>query len=252
MARFVQVANCNVRRTQAIIDPELCPDATWNGIMPHTPTFLMTDSSHFEVSYKINPWMTPETWRANEAQNRAHARAAQQELATALRQAGARVTIMEGVPGLPDMVFPANAAIVLNGRAMAARFRHHERQGEERHFFSKFMRLEEEGLLQDVARAPKGIWQEGAGDLHLGRLAATVLGGLRATVVLRCDCRDQGLFRGAGHSAGTRLGPILPPRYLLRSLKRRRNSLLPAGILQDVACRHQGPRSGGGSHRGKR
>ena len=132
--------------------------------MPHTPTFLMTDSSLFEVSYKNNPWMTPEAWRANEAQNRAHARAAQQDLASALRQAGARVTIMDGVPGLPDMVFPANAAIVLNGRAMTARFRHHERQGEERHFFSQFMRLRDEGVLWEVAYAPKGCWQEGAGD----------------------------------------------------------------------------------------
>ena len=108
--------------------------------------------------------MTPEAWRANEAQNRAHARAAQQDLAAALRQAGARVTMMDGVPGLPDMVFPANAAIVLNGRAMVARFRHHERQGEERHFFSQFMRLRDEGVLWEVAYAPKGCWQEGAGD----------------------------------------------------------------------------------------
>ncbi len=132
--------------------------------MPETPTFLMTDSSHFEVSYKINPWMTPEAWRLNEAQNRAQAREAQAALATALREAGARVTIMEGVPGLPDMVFPANAAVVLNGRAMAARFRYHERQGEERHFFDQFLRLKDQGLLWEVARAPKSCWQEGAGD----------------------------------------------------------------------------------------
>ena len=43
---------------------------------------------------------------------------------------------MDGVPGLPDMVFPANAAVVLNGRAIVARFRHYERQGEERHFLA--------------------------------------------------------------------------------------------------------------------
>ncbi len=124
----------------------------------------MTDSSHFEVSYKINPWMTPEAWRRDEAYNRANAREAQQQLAAALRQAGARVTIMEGVPGLPDMVFPANAAVVFNGRAMVARFRHYERQGEERHFFSKLMHLKELGLLTDVTQAPKTCWQEGAGD----------------------------------------------------------------------------------------
>jgi N-dimethylarginine dimethylaminohydrolase len=124
----------------------------------------MTDSSHFEVSYKINPWMTPQAWRANEARNRAEAREAQGMLAGALRAAGARVTIMDGVAGLPDMVFPANAAVVLNGRAMAARFRYHERQGEERHFLSEFIRLQDQGVLREVARAPKGCWQEGAGD----------------------------------------------------------------------------------------
>ena len=132
--------------------------------MSETPTFLMTDSSHFEVSYKINPWMTPEAWRENEAVNRAQARDAQRQLAAALRQAGARVTIMDGVPGLPDMVFPANAAVVLNGRAIVARFRHYERQGEERHFFAQLMHLKELGVLSEVARAPKNCWQEGAGD----------------------------------------------------------------------------------------
>jgi len=132
--------------------------------MSETPTFLMTDSSHFEVSYKINPWMTPEAWRRDEALNRAQAREAQRLLAAALRRAGARVTIMDGVPGLPDMVFPANAAIVLNGRALVSRFRHYERQGEERHFFSNFMRLKELGVLTEVSRAPKSCWQEGAGD----------------------------------------------------------------------------------------
>lgn len=132
--------------------------------MPETPTFLMTDSSHFEVSYKINPWMTPEAWRLDEAINRARARQSQRQLALALRQAGARVTIMDGVPGLPDMVFPANAAVVLDGRALVSRFRYHERQGEERHFFDQFLRLKDMGALTEVAQGPKGCWQEGAGD----------------------------------------------------------------------------------------
>jgi N-dimethylarginine dimethylaminohydrolase len=132
--------------------------------MSETPAFLITDSSHFEVSYKINPWMTPEAWRQDESHNRAQAREAQQRLAAALRQAGARVTIMEGVPGLPDMVFPANAAVILNRRALVSRFRFPERQGEERHFYAEFKRLEELSALSEVAELPKGIWQEGAGD----------------------------------------------------------------------------------------
>jgi N-dimethylarginine dimethylaminohydrolase len=45
-----------------------------------------------------------------------------------------------------------------------SRFRYHERQGEEHHFFAKFLQLKELGLLTAVAQAPKGCWQEGAGD----------------------------------------------------------------------------------------
>jgi N-dimethylarginine dimethylaminohydrolase len=132
--------------------------------MPEAPTFIMTDSTYFEVSYAINPWMTPREWQANEFQNRAAARTAQARLAEALKRAGARVTVMQGVPGLPDMVFPANAAIVLDGRAMAARFRHPERQGEEAHFIHKFQDLQAEGQLREVTSVPEGCWQEGAGD----------------------------------------------------------------------------------------
>ena len=132
--------------------------------MPNTPTFLMTDGSHFEVSYKINPWMTPEAWRKDEARNRKEAREASASLAAALKGAGARVVMMDGVPGLPDMVFPANSAVVLNGRALVSRFRYHERQGEERHFVAEFARLKGLGTLDEVAQQPKGIWQEGAGD----------------------------------------------------------------------------------------
>jgi N-dimethylarginine dimethylaminohydrolase len=132
--------------------------------MSETATFLMTDSSHFEVSYKINPWMTPEDWRRDEASNRAEAHESQRQLADALRNAGARVIIMEGAPGLPDMVFPANAAVILDRRAMVSRFRYCERQGEEHHFLREFRHLTELGLLDVIAQMPKGVWQEGAGD----------------------------------------------------------------------------------------
>ncbi len=132
--------------------------------MSETPTFLMTDSSHFEVSYKINPWMTPGEWLVNEAENRAEAHRSQRNLADALRAGGARVITIDGAPGLPDMVFPANAAVVLNKRALVARFRHRERQGEERHFLHEFRHLTELGMLECTAQMPKSTFHEGAGD----------------------------------------------------------------------------------------
>ena len=132
--------------------------------MPKTPIYLMTDESHFEVSYKINPWMTPDAWRKDEARNRMEARESWKALEHALKDASATVVVMEGAPGLPDMVFPANSAIVLNRRALVARFRYHERQGEERHFEAEFDRLKDVGLIDEVGHMPKGCWQEGAGD----------------------------------------------------------------------------------------
>jgi N-dimethylarginine dimethylaminohydrolase len=71
---------------------------------------------------------------------------------------------MEGARGLPDMVFPANAAVVLDRRALLGRFRPPERRGEEARFAAAFEALRREGILDEVARLPPGLFQEGAGD----------------------------------------------------------------------------------------
>ena len=44
---------------------------------------------------------------------------------------GHEVLDIEPVDGLPDLVFTANAGIVVDGRALVSRFRHAERTGEE-------------------------------------------------------------------------------------------------------------------------
>ncbi len=132
--------------------------------MSDTATFMITNASHFEVSYKINPWMKPGSWRDNESKNRERALEGSVSLRRALEGAGGRVITIDGVPGLPDMVFPANAAIVLNGRALLARFRYAERQGEERYFSRAFDSLQRQGIVDEVAHMPWGCWQEGAGD----------------------------------------------------------------------------------------
>jgi N-dimethylarginine dimethylaminohydrolase len=125
---------------------------------------LLTDPAHFEVTYTINPWMRPHTWAQNPLGHIAAARRSFESLASALIAAGARLEIMPGVAGQPDMVFPANAAIVLDGRALLARFRHAERQGEEQHFQECLHALMERGLLDEVAQFPPDCFQEGAGD----------------------------------------------------------------------------------------
>ncbi len=129
-----------------------------------SPLILMTDPEHFQVSYAINPWMRPGVWAEDAAGHRRGARAAFEALRGALGAAGARVETMPGSPGLPDMVFPANAAVVLGRRAVMARFRHPERQGEEAPFRAAFEALVERGLLDEVVVLPEGCLQEGAGD----------------------------------------------------------------------------------------
>jgi N-dimethylarginine dimethylaminohydrolase len=62
------------------------------------------------------------------------------------------------------MVFPANSAVVLDGRALLGRFRHQERRGEEARFLAAFEGLRADGLVREVAQLPPGCYQEGAGD----------------------------------------------------------------------------------------
>jgi len=127
-------------------------------------TILMTDPEFYEVSYTINPWMHPDQWERDAAA--CHALACKQWtiLKTSLENAGAEVVTMPGVPHLPDLVFPANAAIVLDGKALLARFRHPQRQGEEACFLEFFTSLKDRGYLKSVEQFPAGLFQEGAGD----------------------------------------------------------------------------------------
>ena len=82
----------------------------------------------FEVGYTINPWMEPAKWERDAPHLKAKAAAEWQRLRDAYEKAGARVELVEPVPGLPDMVFTANSAVALNRRVLLARFRHPERQ----------------------------------------------------------------------------------------------------------------------------
>jgi len=132
--------------------------------MPLPPTLLLVDPAHFDVSYAINPWMQPGAWARDPEGMRQAARQAFDDLCRALEAAGCKLEIAPGQPGLPDMVFPANAAVVLDGRALLARFRHPQRQGEEAHFLTIFEGLRNRGLLKEVTQLPAGCFQEGAGD----------------------------------------------------------------------------------------
>jgi N-dimethylarginine dimethylaminohydrolase len=128
------------------------------------PRFLMCRPRHFAVTYKINPWMDPAAWRESGRVLYATAVRQWQGLFGALGAQGARTEVVEPEDGLPDLVFTANSAVVLDGKALLARFRYPQRQGEEPVFAAAFHTLRGRGLIDEVVTLPPGITLEGAGD----------------------------------------------------------------------------------------
>jgi len=126
--------------------------------------FLMCEPAHFGVTYTINPWMDPSSWARDGDVLAATSQREWTKLRSVLTGLGAAIDLIPPVPDLPDLVFTANAALVLDGIALLARFRHPERQGEESHVEALFRILQARGVLRAVERLPKGLVLEGAGD----------------------------------------------------------------------------------------
>ncbi len=73
--------------------------------------------------------------------------------------------VIDPVPGLPDMVFAANGATVIDGKVLGARFRHAERAAEAVAYLDWFRRRG-----YQVVRAPQQV-NEGEGDIvHAGQV----------------------------------------------------------------------------------
>jgi N-dimethylarginine dimethylaminohydrolase len=116
--------------------------------------FLMCPPEHFGVLYEINPWMHQEVTVDLDL-----ARSQWDGLVATLGSAGAEVEVLGPQPGLPDLVFTANAGVVNDGCFVPSRFRHPERQGEVPHYVSWFAA---HGYA--VAELPESVHHEGAGD----------------------------------------------------------------------------------------
>ncbi len=104
-------------------------------------TYLMCPPVHFDVTYAINAWMDPSA-----PVDRDRAMAEWERLRATYVSLGHTVHLLDPVPGLPDMVFSANGALVVGGMVMGARFRHPQRAAEaeahrqwfERHGYRRF------------------------------------------------------------------------------------------------------------------
>lgn len=120
----------------------------------------MCPPEHFTVTYAINPWMDPAA-----PVDRDRAVAQWTGLKRTYERLGHLVSVVDPVPGLPDMVFAANGAIVSSGRAVAAKFRYQERSAESGLYAAALRRLG----IREVTE-PEFI-NEGEGDfLHTGEV----------------------------------------------------------------------------------
>jgi N-dimethylarginine dimethylaminohydrolase len=94
----------------------------------------MCPPRHFDVNYSINPWMDP-----TKPVDTGLALAQWERLREVYLSLGHQVEIIEPVPGLPDMVFAANGATVVDGRVLVARFRYPQRAAEARAYRDWFV-----------------------------------------------------------------------------------------------------------------
>jgi N-dimethylarginine dimethylaminohydrolase len=156
----------------------------------------MCPPDFYGIEYVINPWMNTE-------RQADHATAVEQwrALNQHIEAAGAKVSLLEPVKGLPDLVFTANAAMIVGQQAILSHFRHPQRQGEEPH---NRRWLAEHGF--EVLEPPANFSFEGAGDaLFCGD---TLYAGYR----MRSDAAGH---QSIGKMLGVRVIPVelVDPRY---------------------------------------
>ncbi len=87
--------------------------------------YVMCRPTHFTVAYEINPWMD-----VTRTTDTARAVAQWQVLHDTYVRWGHTVELVDPAPGLPDMVYAANGATVVDGLVYSARFRYPERAAE--------------------------------------------------------------------------------------------------------------------------
>lgn len=111
---------------------------------------------HYGIEYEINPWM-----HYSRPSNYQLAQDQWQTLYQLLRnRLHVDVSLIEPRPGLPDMVFTANAGFVWNKKFIVSNFRHDVRRGETAYFESWFSNRNYE-----IFNLPDQSHFEGEGDL---------------------------------------------------------------------------------------
>ena len=145
---------------------------------------LVCPPDYFGIDYEINPWMH----RSNGVSKTIAMRQWQSLMQVLEAEIGAGLERMQPVPGLPDLVFTANAGAIVGNRAVVSRFRYPERQREEAYFERWF---NDHGY--DILPLDRSLHFEGAGDL-LG-FPEELFGGYRQRTDIRVFPRISDWFQ---------------------------------------------------------
>ncbi|HYO02452.1 MAG TPA: arginine deiminase-related protein [Mycobacterium sp.] len=92
---------------------------------PRLRRYAMTAPTFFTVEYAINPWMDTST-----SVDTGLAVRQWETLLSTYCALGHTVETVEPVAGLPDMVYAANGGLIVDGKAVVARFAYPQRAGE--------------------------------------------------------------------------------------------------------------------------
>ncbi len=87
--------------------------------------FYLSPPTYFEIEYVINEWMD-----INIKVDKSLAEAQWQTLLKTYEELGIKITVLDPIEGLPDLVFPGDAIFLFGDQAIASNFRHEERSQE--------------------------------------------------------------------------------------------------------------------------
>ncbi len=118
-------------------------------------TLLMCPPTYYGIKYEINPWMS--RLRGTDPRLAEAQWTRLRDLYAGLD--GVKLELIEPRPGLPDLVFTANAGLVVGHGVILSRFRFPARSGEEPVFREWFAA---HGF--EIIELPPDIFFEGAGD----------------------------------------------------------------------------------------
>lgn len=150
---------------------------------------LMCPPDHYGIEYEINPWMNRSLGAVREL-----AFHQWRNLRDSLLALGVIVETMTPQPGLPDLVFTANAGLIYRTKFISSRFRHEVRARESPFFENWF-----ESHQFQVERMPEKMYHEGAGDaLFCGD---TLFAGYRTR-------SDASAHHWVGQALGVRVLPL--------------------------------------------